>query len=185
MGNGYKIYDQYTPHFITFSVVDWVDALTRKRYKDIIIDSLAFCQKEKQLSVIAYCLMANHVHLAVRAKGSIGLSAILRDFNKFTSNKILQSIQDKPESRRIWMLGHFAWRGKLNANNTHYQFWQQDNHPICLDSHKITQQKIEYIHQNPVKAGWVLNPEDYVYSSAAWYNHRSGPLEVDLYNEFG
>src|SRR5699024_917061 len=106
---------------------------------------------------------------------NIGLSDILRDFKKYTANQILKSIRRDPESRRVWLLKHFSWRGWLNPNNTNYQFWQQDNHPVELDSHYLIQQKIDYIHQNPVKAGWVLKPEHYLYSSAAWYIQQMGP----------
>jgi REP element-mobilizing transposase RayT len=158
MAGGYKIYNQHALHFITFLVVDWIDALTRKRYRDIVIDSLKYCQAEKELSILAYCLMPSHVHMVSVANGTIGLSAILGDFKKFTANKILGSIKHQLESRRTWMLNHFAWRGRINSNNTNYQFWQQGNHPIELDSHHIIQQKIDYIHQNPVKADWVIKP---------------------------
>lgn len=183
--SGYHIYDQHAIHFVTFSVIDWVDALTRKRYRDLIIESLKFCRKEKQLRIIAYCLMPNHVHMIGYCRGYFGLSDVLRDFKKFTANQILQSIKTDPESRREWMLRHFSWRGEMNPNNTDYQFWQQGNHPIELYSHKFIEQKIEYIHQNPVKAGWVNKPEDYVYSSARWYSCEMGPLEVEVYRRYG
>lgn len=185
MKKGYRIYDQHALHFVTFAVIDWIDALTRKRYRDIVIESLQFCQKEKDLRIVAYCLMPNHVHIIGYCSGQIGLSEVLRDFKKYTANRILQSIKEEPESRRAWLLSHFAWRGKINPNNSNYQFWQQGNHPIELSSHKFIQQKIDYVHRNPVRAGWVHKPEEYVYSSAGWYAYGTGLLEVEIYRRHG
>ena len=83
------------------------------------------------------------------------------------------------------MLNQFRIYGSQNANNTYYQFWQQDNHPIELTSHRFIQQKIDYTHQNPVRAGLVYRPEDYLYSSAGWYANSAGPLEVEVYSRYG
>jgi REP element-mobilizing transposase RayT len=84
---GYVITDQYATYFVTFTTVGWVDVFTRKELKEIIIESLKYCQKEKGLIIHAYVIMSNHLHLILRAKeGSAGLSAIIRDFKKYTSN---------------------------------------------------------------------------------------------------
>lgn len=185
MGKGYRIHNQKALHFITFAVIDWVDIFTRQRYRDIVIESLEYCCRVKGLRVVAYCIMPNHLHLIVYCTGEDGLSAILRDFKKFTANRILESITGNPESRRIWLLRHFSWRGRMNPNNKHYQLWQQgDNHPIELYSHRFIEQKITYIHDNPVRAGWVYKPEQYPYSSAGWYANETGPLEVEVYHRF-
>ncbi|MBP8238854.1 MAG: transposase, partial [Saprospiraceae bacterium] len=86
----YKILDQHGINFVTLTVVDWVDVFIRKRYKDIVIESLKHCQKEKGLVVYACVIMSSHIHLIAEAKGSIPLSDILRDFKKFTSKTILR-----------------------------------------------------------------------------------------------
>jgi REP element-mobilizing transposase RayT len=101
---GYKIRNKEEIHFITFAVVEWVDVFTRKQYRDIVIESLRHCQKEKGLILYAWCIMSNHVHLMAAAKDN-NLSDILRDFKKFTSKQIITAIQNnEKESRREWML---------------------------------------------------------------------------------
>ena len=122
---GYKIRNKEEIHFITFAVVEWVDVFTRKQYRDIVIDSLRHCQKEKGLILYAWCIMSNHVHLMAAAKEN-NLSDILRDFKKFTSKQIITAIQDnEQESRKEWMLSIFKQQGEKNSRNSEYQFWRQ------------------------------------------------------------
>ena len=87
--DGFKIRDQQAIHFITFATVQWIDVFTRSDYVNIVIDSLAYCQKEKGLLVHAYCIMTNHLHLIISSP-SHNLSDIIRDFKKFTSAKIFK-----------------------------------------------------------------------------------------------
>ena len=97
---GYKIRNQAAIHFITFAVVSWIDVFTRKDYRDILLDSIRFCQREKGLVVYSWCIMSNHVHLIVSARNN-NLSDVLRDFKKFTSKKIITAIEaNTKESRK-------------------------------------------------------------------------------------
>jgi REP element-mobilizing transposase RayT len=122
---GYKIRNQSAIHFVTFAVVEWVDVFTRKDYRDIILESIRFCQKEKGLLLHSWCIMSNHLHLIVSAKDS-NLSDILRDFKKFTSKQIITAIENNPgESRKEWMLNIFRQQGSKNSRNSEYQFWRQ------------------------------------------------------------
>ena len=178
---GHKIVNQHELHYLTITVVGWLDVFTRKEYKDIIIESLKYCQKKKGLLLFAYVIMSNHLHLIGRAEGEQGLSAIVRDFKKYTSKTILKAIQHHPkESRKEWMLHMFKYYAKYNKRNKDYQFWQQDNHPIELISPKWINQKIDYIHFNPVHAGLVDRAEAYLYSSARNYMNREGLIEVEV-----
>jgi putative transposase len=178
---GYKIRNQQGVHFISFAVVDWIDVFTRKIYRDIIVDSLAFCQQEKSLRVHAWCIMSNHVHLLISSIENV--SDILRDFKKFTSKAILSAIEsNETESRRAWMLTLFRNAGQENSRNTQYQFWRQDNHPKECWSAPFTGQKLNYIHENPVAAGLVDKAEAYLYSSARDYSSgvQCGLLKIDF-----
>lgn len=175
----YKITDQHGLNFVTLTVVDWVDVFIRKRYRDIVLDSLRYCQKEKGLQVFAFVVMSSHVHLIVRAAGKTPLSDILRDFKKFTARQILNEIENGGyESRKEWLLHRFAYRASHDKGDRQLQFWQTDNHPIELYSLHVIAPKIDYIHNNPVKEGWVASPELYLYGSASNYAFGHGVLDV-------
>ena len=178
---GYKIWNKDGIHFITFAVVEWVDVFTRKEYRDIVLDSIRHCQAERGLVLYSWCLMSNHIHMVVSAKNA-DTSEILRDFKRFTSKKLVAAISDNvQESRKAWMLEIFKKAGAANSRNTGYQFWRQDNQPKECYSKEFTEQKLEYIHNNPVEAGIVECAEDYLYSSARdYYNTGKGLLDVEL-----
>jgi len=179
----YKILDQHGLYFLTLTIVEWIDLFTRPVYKDIIIDSLKFCQKEKGLIVFAYVIMPSHLHLILRAGGEISLSKILQSFKVHTARETLKYLKDKkqPESRREWLLNHFAFNARKNKTHGHHQVWQSDNHPIDLYSPRVIRQKLRYIHFNPVEDKIVTKPKDYLYSSAANYHNEKGLLEVQLF----
>ncbi|RZL09393.1 MAG: transposase [Pedobacter sp.] len=177
---GYKIWNKDGVYFISFATVGWVDVFIRKEYKDIVIESLCHCQKERGLMLYNWCLMSNHLHLIVSAeKGD--LSDILRDFKKFTSKRLINAISEHPgESRREWMLALFKEAGAANSRNTNYQFWRQDNQPKECYSEDFIRQKVAYVHNNPVEAGTVEYAEDYLYSSARSINESgTGLLDLD------
>jgi REP element-mobilizing transposase RayT len=177
--DGYKIRDQFGVYFITFAVVEWIDVFSRYCYVETVLNSLAYCIKEKGLTVHAWCIMTNHVHLIVSSeKGN--LSDILRDFKSFTAKQILKQIENNnEESRKNWMIWIFKRAGNKNSRNQDAQFWQQDNQPIQLQTTEFTLVKLNYLHNNPVKAGIVERPEDYLLSSARDYNGGKGLLPID------
>ena len=111
-----------------------------------------------------------------------GLSNIIQDFKSYTANQILNYVKDKQklESRREWLLNHFAFNARKNKRHSQHQIWQKDNHPIMLYSPKVIRQKLDYLHYNPVKDKIVSRPEEYVYSSASNYKDGSGILEVSV-----
>jgi len=78
------------------------------------------------------------------------------------------------------MLWLFKSHGTKNPNNKDYQFWQQDNHPVELDTNEMIDQRLNYLHDNPVKVGIVEKPEHYIYSSAIDYTGGKGLLEIDF-----
>jgi REP element-mobilizing transposase RayT len=177
---GYQIRDDGT-YFLTLTIVDWVDIFTRNVYKEIVIESLKFCQNKKGLFLNAFVIMSNHLHL-IASTPNQHLGQIIGDFKQFTANKIIENLQDKnlPESRRDWLLWHFSKAGQSHSANKYFKIWETDNYPIKLDNQDITKQKLDYLHQNPVRAGWVYRPEDYVYSSASNYVGLQGVLEVEI-----
>lgn len=181
MSTKYKFHNPGGIYFISFAVVDWIDVFTRKAYKDIIIESLKYCCAHKGLRLFAWCIMTNHIHLIFGDKEQFGHSELLRDFKKFTSGKILEAIIDnRQESRKSWMLERFRNAGQKRSNISTYQLWRHDNHPIEVYSPHITAQKLNYIHQNPVRAGFVEKAHHYLYSSASAYHCGTGLIEVEI-----
>jgi len=125
--------------------------------------------------------MSSHVHLIISTeKGN--LSDIMRDLKRHTSKTILKTIEENlQESRREWMLWMFKRAGKHNINNEVYQFWQQNNHPIELSTNEMIDQRLDYLHNNPVEAGCVEYPPDYYYSSARnYYTDQKGLVPLLL-----
>jgi len=174
---GYKIRDQSKPHFVTFTVVDWVDIFTRKRYKDIVVDSLQYCQQEKGMVIYGYVIMSNHIHCILQSTTE-DLSGLIRDFKKHTAKRILESIRNEPESRRQWMLRQFVAAAKKHSRNKTYQFWKYGNHPKEVHSEKFLWSKLDYIHMNPVRAGIVVKASEYRYSSASNYVNDQGLISI-------
>ncbi len=179
MSRNYKIQNKDGIYFITFATVGWIDVFTRSIYREILLDSVKFCQKEKGLVVYCWCIMSNHIHLILRSKSS-NLSGTIRDLKKYTSKKCIEAIRTENESRREWMLPLFKSAGLINSNNSTYQFWRQDNKPIELFSNEVFDQKLQYIHMNPVESGIVENPEDYLYSSARDYAGVKGLVDIEF-----
>jgi putative transposase len=180
MSRNYKFHNQERPYFVTLTIINWIDVFTRREYKDILIDSLKYCIKNKGLEIYAWVIMSNHAHLIIGTTDK-PMQDILRDFKKHTSKTIIKAIEDNhQESRRDWLLSQFENAGKYNPNNEHYQFWQQGSHPIELWSNEVIDQKLDYLHNNPVTAGWVDEPQHYLYSSARDYADIKGLLDIQL-----
>ena len=162
--------------------MNWIDALSRPVYKDILVDSINHCQQEKGLIINGWVIMSNHVHLIARSLEGFQLADIMRDLKKFTSEKIEEAIrQNTFESRKDWILWLFKRAGEKNSNNKNFQFWQQDNHPVELYGYETLQQKLNYLHENPVRAGIVYEAWHYKYSSAIDYcTTMKGKIELEL-----
>lgn len=207
MSRNYRFHNKEAAYFVSFAVVRWEDVFTGNEYKNILIENLEYCIDNKGMVIFVWSRsfgMSNHVHLVFRVEDNAGNNTletienegpaikdgrtfnknritpggILGDFKKITARKVIEAIAyNDRERRRECLLEIFRKAGKQKTNNPKNQFWRQDNRPIELRSPKVIQQKINYIHNNPVKAGLVANPEDYLYSSARDYNGEKGLIE--------
>lgn len=179
MSRKYKFNNSEGIYFVSFATVNWIDVFIRREYKDIIVDSLNYCIEHKGLIVYSWVIMSNHVHLVIEGRNNT-LDNILRDLKRHTAQSLLKAIQENPqESRKDWMIWLFQKSGSKNSNNERYQFWQQHNQPIELscDSSAIDS-TIDYIHNNPVKAGFVDDPVYYAYSSAVDFAGGKGLVNI-------
>ncbi len=177
MPTGYQIKKQDAAYFVTWTVIGWADVFIKGTYRNILIDALNYSTENKGLQIFAYVIMSNHVHLIVRAQNH-DLSSIIGSIKRFTCNQIIQAIKTGPESRREWLLPLFRGAGEKNKRNEKYQFWIQGNHAEEVYSLKFTLCKMNYIHNNPVKAGLVLQPHDFLYSSARDYAGMPSPVKI-------
>ena len=178
---GFIIRNQSKVHFITATVVYWVDVFSRKTYKDCVIESLDFCIKNKGMILYGFVIMSNHIHLIIQSENS-KLSDLIRDFKKFTAKTILHKIETESESRADWMLKRFEVAWKSHSRNEKYQFWQHGNHPEEIFSEKFFWSKLDCIPLNLVRAGIVLKASYYVYCSASNYVEDSGIIAITKVN---
>jgi len=180
MSEKYKTSEPDRAYFVTFTIVEWLNVLADDEGKMIIINSLKHYQQSRGLTLYAYCIMPNHVHLIAQSNGKEFLSAVLRDLKKQTSKEIAGQLKNRDDNESKIAIEIFANEGRRLKRISKYKVWQDGNHPILLYSNKFIQQKLDYIHSNPVKAGLVVNPEDYLYSSARNYAGLEALIDIEL-----
>ncbi len=167
----YKITDQQAPHFVTFTVLHWIPVFTRIETVNILLDSLKFLNKEG-LKIISFVILENHAHLILQ---SDNLSKDIMRFKAHTAKQILQYLSENNIKQILEQLEFYK---KAHKNDRQYQFWQEDCHPELIQNEAMMRQKIDYIHHNPVKRGYVAEAEHWRYSSAKNYLGGEGILEV-------
>ena len=181
MSTKYKFTDKAATYFTTSTIVGWIDVFTRDLYRNILLDSFMYCQENQGLQLHAWVLMTNHFHLIYTCAANHDPAVVLKNIKSFTALKIIDAIVRNPkESRKEWMLKTFRQHGVEKTSNHEYQFWQHENHPILLGNAEMLEQRMNYLHENPVRAGFVELAENWKYSSAVDYytKDRKGLLEI-------
>src|ERR1035437_929288 len=149
------------PQYFTVTILKWQNLLKPDKYKNIIIGSLAHLVKEKMVEVNAFVIMSNHLHLIWQGQEGDLREAVQRDFLKYISQTIIRDL----EKNHPKVLERFL----VNTKDSKYKIWKRRPLSIDLWTKEVFIQKMEYIHDNPVKAGLCSNEEDYKYSSARFY----------------
>ena len=152
-------------YFCTDTIISFAYVFVEIELFEIIIDSLKYCQKEKGLQLLAYVIMPNHVHTIMGANNG-DLSDILRDYKQYTSRKITETFRLRGNAQ---ILSLFKSAAKHAGKGNQYKVWQSGSHPQLMDYDEKLFQKIEYIHNNPVRKGFVEALECWTYSSARNY----------------
>ena len=179
MSRNYKFHSPAAAYFVSFATVFWIDIFTRQPYFSVLEQAVSYCRREKGMELFAYCFMPSHVHFVFRSKNE-DPSGLLRDFKKHTSKKVVNAIRENVhESRKEWLLALFGKAARSKTNVQYYQLWQHHNKPVELWSTAAIKQKIAYIHNNPVEAGFVTDPVDWKYSSARNFQEDRTILEID------
>jgi len=181
MSERYKFHDPDALYFVTMTIVKWLPVLADKEFCRLILESLKFCQKEKGLIIHCWCIMPNHIHLIIsRSKPEFTLGNIIRDFKKFTAKDIIRQLDDSNLAHKYYV-NIFRRKASQIKRNKNFKVWKDGSHPILLDTNFLIDQKLEYIHYNPVKANLCEAPEDYVWSSARDYMMKyKGELAVEF-----
>ena len=185
MSRKYKFYNPGAAYFVSFATVYWLDVFVREAYLKILANSVSYCREHKGMELYAYCFMPSHVHFIFRSSREEPAS-LLRDFKRHTATQVIRAIESNvQESRREILLWLFKRAGRKNATTSKYQFWQQHNKPIELWSTKVIKQKLDYIHQNPVKSGFVTHAVDWKYSSARNFAEDHTVMAIDAMGFIG
>ena len=168
----YRIFETEYPYFLTCTVVGWLPIFTRPEAVEIVLDSLRFLQSERELNLFGYVIMENHLHMVASAPE---LSKVIKDFKSFTARQLIDLLESRSAET---MLSQLRAHKLPHKRESSYQFWQEGSHPQQIQNENTMRQKLEYIHYNPVKRGYVDETEHWRYSSARNYAGREGLIEV-------
>jgi putative transposase len=160
------------PHFITSTVVGGLPVFARPELAQIVLDSWTFLQSEGRLLLYGYVVMENHLHFVASAED---LATQVGDFRSFTARRILDWLQARHEER--W-LQHFRYYKPRQSVLSEHRLWDEGTHPQEIQDEAMMRQKLEYIHDNPVRRGYVDDPVHWRYSSARNYAALPGLLPV-------
>ena len=171
----YKIYEPKHPHFVTCTILHWLPIFTRKESVDIILNSLKFLQKQDNLKLHAYIILENHLHMVLR---SDDLQKSMESFKKFTAREILKLL--KRENAKT-ILDQLAFYKKAHRKEKSFQVWEEGYQPKLIQTKAMMKVKIDYIHYNPVKRGYVDKAIHWRYSSARNYEMGYGLIDIDMF----
>jgi len=174
MRNRYKVISDENLYFITSSIVDWIPVFCNEKYFEILISAVKYSQHNKGLKVYAYVLLDNHFHMIVSGNK---LSNIIRSIKSYSAKEIIEQLK---KDKRHSLLDQFKVNKLNHKRECTNQVWQEGYHPQAIISEDMLEQKAAYIHLNPVKRGLVLEPEQWRYTSAQYYESgRQGVIKID------
>jgi putative transposase len=158
-------------YFITATVCGWQHLFSLPGYADIVLNSLTWLRNEKRMSLYAFVLMPSHLHAIIKPLDrSIG--DLLQNFASFTAHAILRQLREEKQDELL----AFFHANKRDQRHNHC-IWQ-DVQAKNIFTEKFLNQKMEYIHQNPVAKEWKLSNlrSEYRYSSACFYDQGRQPV---------
>ena len=153
-------------YFYTVAILDWVHLLEPDKFKQIVLNSLIYLVEKKKLKVYGFVFMPNHIHIIWGNLAMNGREMPYASFMKFTGHAFLDELKETDSS--------FLNRFKVDRNSREHQFWQRNGLPIVMYNRKILEQKLNYIHLNPMQEHWnlVTDPNDYFFSSCSFYERE-------------
>lgn len=171
----YIITEPDKPHFLTYTVVEWLPVFTRQETVQILLDCWQY-QRHKGLRLYGYVVLENHCHIVVQGDK---LDKLVARFKSYTARKIIDYLEVRQADH---LLKRLRFAKKSHKQDRMYQFWQEGSHAELILNDDMMRQKLDYIHMNPVKRGYVEKPEHWRYSSAGCYWGEGGLLEIDRWS---
>lgn len=171
----FKFYESHYPYFITCSLLEGIPLFSDPQITRIILDSLEFLQDYRKVKLYGYVLMENHMHMIIESENN---SEVLKNFKSFTAKKILESLEER---NRLHDLKKLKFHKRAHKHQSNYQVWQEGGHPKQLDDREKMRSCLEYIHNNPVKAGYIDDTTHWRYSSARNYHGTSGLIPITIF----
>ena len=162
------------PHFVTCTVVKWLLLFADPRIVNILLNAIRHLQAENILRLHGYVVMENHLHMIVSGQD---VSAAIISFKKFTARQIVEYLR---ENARSGMLRELSFTMRKQGDSRQHQVWQSDFHPQAIAGEDMLRQKLDYMHANPVRRGYVVEPTYWRNSSACNYAGMEGVLEIDI-----
>lgn len=172
----YKIFEQEGPHFFTSTVVSWLPLFASPHIVERIYACWKFMQEDERLVIYGYVIMENHLHFI--ASSPTNLAKEVGIFRSYTARQIIDWLKEKNAEHILKQLNYYKLRHKKDRD---FQLWQEGTHPQVISNDRIMRQKLEYMHNNPVKRGYVDEPIHWRYSSARNYGGLEGLMEVTLF----
>ncbi len=169
----YVITEPDKPHFLTCTVMEWLPVFTRPQTVDILLESWRYQRSIDDLRLYGYVIMENHIHFVAQAER---LDKSLANFKSFTARKILDRLE---EDNAEYLLTRLRFSKRAHKADREYQFWQEGSHAELVLSGPMMREKLDYIHSNPVRRGYVDRAEAWRYSSARNYAGEAGLVEID------
>jgi putative transposase len=173
----YRIHDEAALYYLTYSVVEWLPIFVSQASCKIVADSLAFCHREKHVRINAFVIMPTHMHLIAFDAGmdSERLARSLADFRKYTGRQLSDFCVHHGPKCFLETLREQAIADRER------RFWQPSRHPEAIQDERFWRQKLDYLHENPFRKGFVTRADHWRFSSAAWYlSDGAQPVDVPI-----
>lgn len=168
----YRFGEDHYPHFMTATVVAWLPVFSQPCFAEIVLNSWRFLQRERDIDILAFVIMENHLHwIAVGPH----LGKRVGEFKSFTATSIIKEMKKRLFDTLLQELEYYKLRHKVDQT---HQLWQEGSHPQQIDTGDVMWQKIEYVHNNPLRRGYVDDPVHWRYSSARCYAGQTGLIDV-------
>ena len=169
----YKVYEPSHPHFITCTVLHWIPLFTRPESVNILFESFRYLQQHDNFKLFAYVILENHLHLVA---SSNDISQSIKKFKSYTAKSLLELLH---VSKAKTILDQLAFYKKAHKTETSYQIWQEGSAFKLIQSEAMMIERINYIHNNPLKRGYVDEASHWCYSSARNYEDKEGLIDVE------